>query len=95
MARDLSHLPDWPRCLGATIAADYLGISNTNFYREVDAGNLPAPVWITAGRKVWLRDHLDAWLDAKAGISAALPTDTPGNDADAEDWMKRVRNAKA
>jgi hypothetical protein len=36
-------------------------------------------VQLTAGRVVWLRDDLDAWLDAKAGRVA---------EATEADWLK-------
>lgn len=51
------------------LAAEYVGLSASTFRTEVAAGRAPAAVWLTAGRKIWLRDALDHWLDAKAGVA--------------------------
>ncbi len=68
--------PPWPpRGLPEEQAAYYVGLSASTFRREVGAGHAPAPVRLTAGRQVWLRDQLDAWLDQKAGRVVASPPD--------------------
>jgi predicted DNA-binding transcriptional regulator AlpA len=38
---------------------------------ELAAGRFPKPVQLTVGRQVWLRDHLDEWLDMKAALGVA------------------------
>jgi hypothetical protein len=68
MSRRERPLPGWPLALDEDLAASYLSISVSLFRKEVDAGRMPAPIWVTAGRKVWHRARLKAWLDAKAGI---------------------------
>lgn len=60
-------LPGWPRGLDAELAAAYVGLSRSSWESLVKAGDAPAAVWLTAGRKVWLREDLDAWLDKRAG----------------------------
>lgn len=58
-------VPDaWPRGMRLQVAAAYVGLSETAFER---AAGLPAPVWLTEGRKIWLREDLDGWLDVRAG----------------------------
>ncbi len=76
---DRRTLPGWPRGLREELAAAYVGLSATLMRTERAAGRFPAPVPLTAGRQVWVRDDLDAWLDQKAG-RAVLGT--------AADWMK-------
>ena len=62
-------LPGWPRALKLELDTAYCGLSRNTFLREVDAGRAPAARRLTAGRKVWLREELDAWLDRAAGKS--------------------------
>ena len=65
MAEARDHVPAaWPRGMRAGVAAAYVGLSLSTFLREVEEGRAPAPGAITAGRKIWLRDHLDAYLDS-------------------------------
>lgn len=60
--------PPWPpRGLREVDAAYYVGLSVSTFRREVGAGHIPAAVRLTEARKIWLRDDLDRYLDAKAG----------------------------
>lgn len=56
--------PNWPRGLSAELAATYVGLSKSGFLAD---DTIPAAIQLTKGRKVWLREDLDAWLDAKAG----------------------------
>lgn len=65
-ARRAKHMPDWPRAMDAELAAAYCSISTNTLRNEG-----PAAVTIGKGRKVWLRDQLDAWLDRLAGIAPA------------------------
>jgi predicted DNA-binding transcriptional regulator AlpA len=67
-------LPDWPRAMGAALAAAYLDVSETTFHRVI-APDLAA-VPLTPGRVAWLREDLDRWLDAKAG---RVPASSQGN----------------
>jgi predicted DNA-binding transcriptional regulator AlpA len=71
--RDHSPLPGWPRGLREEMAADYVGLSKGTFRTEVGAGRAPAPIRITPGRIIWLRDALDKWLDDLAGKPGAGP----------------------
>lgn len=73
-------LPSWPRGLPEDLAAAYVGLSVSTFRTQVTAGDAPAATWLTPGRKVWLREHLDAWLDRKAGTAAPS---SPVNEWDA------------
>ncbi|HWX50528.1 MAG TPA: hypothetical protein VNZ61_20980 [Roseomonas sp.] len=74
--RDDDKLPGWPRGLTEPLAAAYVGLSVTTFRAAVQAARVE-PVWLTRGRKVWLREDLDRWLDAKAGRVAAAPEVNP------------------
>jgi predicted DNA-binding transcriptional regulator AlpA len=74
-------LPGWPRGLRVDLAAEYLGISQSLFLSQVAAGRAPEPVQISAGRKIWLRDHLDAYLDRLAGMTPL----TSSHDLEAEE----------
>jgi predicted DNA-binding transcriptional regulator AlpA len=61
--------------MSAELAAAYVGLSVTTILATAE---FPPPVWLTKGRRVWLRDDLDAWLDRKAGrveIKAPRPED--------------------
>ena len=71
MGQEISkgRTPCWhPRGLREREAAYYVGLSPSTFRRETDAGRLPGPVSLTPGRQVWLREHLDAYLDRAAGL---------------------------
>lgn len=63
------RLPDWPRAMSIDLACAYCGVSVTTWRGLVDRDEAPKPVWVTRGRQVWLREKLDEWLDAKAGIA--------------------------
>lgn len=56
--------------MSAELAAAYVGLSVSAIGRLTGL-EFPKPVWITAGRKIWLREDLDRWLDARAGRAAA------------------------
>lgn len=60
-------LPGWPRGLREDLAAAYVGLSQSAVHALRTRGEFPAPVSLTPGRIVFLRDDLDAWLDRKAG----------------------------
>ena len=68
---DKSVPEQWPRGMRVTVAAAYIGLSVAILEREVKAGRLPSAVQLTEGRKVWLKEDLDAWLDRRAGRYAA------------------------
>ncbi|MFT8541402.1 helix-turn-helix transcriptional regulator [Acetobacter sp.] len=55
-----------PRCLPISSAAQYVGLSETAF-RSTVAPSV-RPVYLTPRRPVWLKDQLDKWIDARAGI---------------------------
>jgi predicted DNA-binding transcriptional regulator AlpA len=60
-------LPFIPRALRAEFAALYVGVSESWWLAAVKAGDAPAAVYLTPRLPVWLREDLDAWLDARAG----------------------------
>ncbi|MBV8523647.1 MAG: helix-turn-helix domain-containing protein [Acetobacteraceae bacterium] len=60
-------LPGWPRGLCEELAAAYVGLSVTTIRAERAAGRFPAPIPLTRGRIVWLKEDLDRYLDEKAG----------------------------
>lgn len=64
-------LPGWPRGLREELAAAYVGLSVSTVRALRHDGAFPAPVPLTRGRQVFLRDDLDAWLDRKAGRTMA------------------------
>lgn len=65
--------PTWPRGMRDELAAAYVGLGLSTFLREVEADRAPRPVRLTPGRKVWLKEDLDAWLDRLAGRPAPSP----------------------
>jgi predicted DNA-binding transcriptional regulator AlpA len=83
-------LPGWPRGLSTALAASYVGLSTTSWLRLVDDGEAPAPVWITEGRKVWLIEDLDRWLDSKAGREQAIASKSA--PALSSEWMAALGN---
>ena len=69
------RLPDWPRALSAPLAAAYVSLSEASF-RTAVAPELRA-VHLTRRRVAWLREDLDAWLDARAGRAAPSSENNP------------------
>ena len=71
------------------VAAAYLGISESTFLREVEDGKLPAPKFITEGRKIWLKDHLDRHLDRLFGALRLPDLDDETDQArkELEEWQ--------
>ena len=87
-AADHRHaLPGWPRGLREDLAANYIGLSASSLRAAVKRGEAPHPVRLTRARLVWLREDLDAYLDAKAVRAApsAAPTDE-------NPWMAALAN---
>jgi hypothetical protein len=83
-------MPDWPRGMAAPLAAAYCGISESLLERQGIKATR-----ISAGRKVYLREHLDAWLDAKDGRApAAAPDDFDMDEGFAIDACFRKLRAK-
>ena len=82
------RLPDWPRGMREALAADYVGLSFSTFRREWSESRAPAPVHLTPGRQVWLREDLDQWLDRKAGRLNDPDASRPQNRQDdlAREW---------
>lgn len=88
----------WPRGMRPPIAAEYCGISETWLHAAVKRKEFPAPVRLSEGRVIWLKDDLDRWLDEKAGRSnagagaaSALPT---GADSPS-DWDREFGGERA
>ncbi|MDB5314931.1 MAG: hypothetical protein JWO24_775 [Rhodospirillales bacterium] len=69
MPHDRERLPDWPRGLSDQLAASYVSLGVTTFCDAMTQARV-APVWLTKGRRVWLREDLDRWLDGLAGRQA-------------------------
>jgi hypothetical protein len=78
-AKDRRSLYGWPRGMQEATAADYIGLSASTLRAEVKAGRVK-PVQLTAGRKVYLREDLDAYLDSKAGRAPPIADD-------ADEWL--------
>lgn len=74
-------LPFTPRGLRAELAALYVGVSEAWWHAAVKAGNAPAPIYLTPRLPIWLREDLDAWLDARAGRDAASSAVNPWDAA--------------
>ena len=71
--------PPWiPRVLREPAAAEYVGLSPGAFRRHVVPAVRPIP--LTPGRQGWLREDLDAWIDARAGRPDAAPREETGWD---------------
>lgn len=84
-----------PRALKAELAAYYVGLSLTTFHQVV-APAVPA-VQLTPGRKAWLREDLDAWLDSRRGtpVDGARPAGDAGAPEDPHDSASPVSAALA
>lgn len=69
MGRMVSHDRDAgrvaPAALSAADAAAYLGLSRASVWRMAAAGTLPRPVMLSPGRRAWMRDELDQWLEQR------------------------------
>lgn len=66
-------MPDrWPRGMREETAAEYVGLSVSSIRAAQARRDFPASVQLTPGRIVYLREDLDAYLDRKAGRTAAL-----------------------
>ena len=72
----------WPRGMKEDVAASYVGLSPSAFLRAVGAGKLPQPEWITRGRRIWLKDDLDDFLDRLFKRSS---------NAEADRWIEAAR----
>lgn len=75
----------------ADVAAAYVGLSLSTFYREVDAHRLPQPAAITDGRQIWLKDDLDLFLEAlfqrgKLSHRVDTPVKTANLKEELEQW---------
>lgn len=78
---DLTDLPFWPRLLSRDQAARYVGVSATQFTKEVAAGRWPAPErrgqgGNRSGRLLWDRALLDRRQDEYSGIVQNSPQST-------------------
>ena len=73
-------LDRWPRGMREELAAEYVGLSPSSVRAALARRDFPAPVQLTPGRIVWLRDDLDSWLDRKAGRA-------PAADMSGAEWM--------
>jgi predicted DNA-binding transcriptional regulator AlpA len=79
--------PAWtPRALQEREAAYYVGLSTTTF-RQAVVPACPA-IRLTTGRVAWLREDLDAWLDARRGKPVDQPA--PPGEASAPEGTRHV-----
>ncbi|ARM02102.1 hypothetical protein BOC59_20610 [Burkholderia pseudomallei] len=62
-----------PRGLPARKAAAYVGVGYSTLFelRKKDP-TFPVPVRLSSNRVVYLRDELDAWLDAKRAAATGV-----------------------
>ena len=91
----------WPRGLREDLAAEYVGLSVTMLRAKVAAGELAPPQHASPGRIIYLRDHLDAYLDRlfAAGDAAGGNLDPVAEwdaacDLGGTEVSRRVRNAR-
>lgn len=87
---DGGRVQPWPRGLQARRAADYVGLALSTLLREVAEGRAPQPVQLTAGRKVWLLEELDDWLDTAADQRVAM-VDSIDDDSRDPGLARRIR----
>lgn len=73
-------LPGWPRGMREELAASYVGLSVSTIRAERAAGRFPAPVSLTRGRYVYLKESLDSYLDGKSGQLI--------HSADGREWLE-------
>jgi prophage regulatory protein len=45
------------------------GLSKSTIYRDVKAGNFPAPVKLSARRVAWKSEDVQAWIDSRPPVS--------------------------
>lgn len=85
--RPLHLLPDWPAAMDARTAADYSGISRSLFDRE-----RVVPARRIAGKLVYLRRDIDAYLNALPVADRPRPGAGPGKtDIDAGEAPTQAR----
>ena len=79
------HVPQqWPRGMRLSIAAAYIGLSESAFRSAVKAGHLPEPRRVTCRRDIWLKEELDKFLDELF--------DVRGEDK-GDDWLRSLEEA--
>lgn len=66
----VAMMPDWPARMDAAMAALFLGISQTKFLEDVEAGSKPQPI-ADGKRKLWARRQLEQFVDAEFGLGAS------------------------
>lgn len=74
---DLQGLPNWPRMLSREQAARYVGVSTTQFDKEVGEGRWPRPER-RGSRITWDRALIDMVQDRNSGIMATSITPAGG-----------------
>lgn len=76
------------RLLSRVQAAQYVGLSPTQFDEEVRAGTFPRPFPLAKTRRVlWDRAALDRALDARMSVTVEVE----GFDERRERWRRRAR----
>ena len=78
---DLTGLPNWPRLLSRDQAARYVGVSPTQFAKEVDEGRWPPPER-RGSRITWDRALIDMVQDKSSGIMTSSHGSVTGPAAD-------------
>lgn len=82
-----------PRAMAEREAARYCGLSASTFRRQVPV----PPRLLSTGRVGWLREELDAWLDARPRALTGLPPipeTPPRDDADIRALAERLAAPK-
>lgn len=98
MPTSASTIPNaWPRCLRAPAAAAYCGLTESDFLARVVAGEIRAGARPTrpgtqaeARIVLYLRDHLDEWIDNLFGVAAQLQT-APAAEPSLEDQRAELQ----
>jgi hypothetical protein len=75
-------VPDaWPRGMRVSVAATYVGLKESTFSAKVKSGEMVQPAFYSGRLPIWLKEHLDVWLDEQSGIS---------HKGDGTEWLKAV-----
>ena len=54
------------KIISAKATCEKSGLSKTTIWREVKLGRFPKPITLSKGRKEWLLNEINEWIDEKA-----------------------------